>query len=166
LLRAGENRRDVDSSPISELGFSTGLWNGDFDRPVGLSNKCGAWSSAVPNSFVLNLPPALGTTTGLYEPETARGMLEAVVDAWEPKWATWTSHSLREAQGAQIGVPVLGWATYLSSRMGIPAEDIPQGVEIEPFRPGVLVTIGESPSQVDESALLAGRAFLSSVLEP
>lgn len=166
LLRSGENRRDVNAAPIPELGFSAGLWNGDFERSVGLSTKCGAWSSAVPNSFVLNLPPAEQGAIGLHEPETAKAILGVVIEAWEPEWATWTSHYLREVQDAVVGTPVLGWATYLSFRMGIPDEGIPSDVEIEPLGPGVLVTIGESPRHVSESALLTTRSFLRAALEP
>jgi hypothetical protein len=84
-LRSGQNRRDVDGTSIPELGFSAGLWNGDFKRAGAFSVKCGAWSPVVPNSFVLNLPAADDGAAELYQPETAKALMRAVTGSWEPR---------------------------------------------------------------------------------
>lgn len=160
LFRSGQNRRDADGSPIAELGLSVALWNGDFKRAVGLSVKCGAWSPVVPNSFVLSLPAADDGGSELYQPETARTMMRAVIASWEPEWATWTSHALREVQQPEPGAPVLGWATYLSSGRAVAEVGLPQGVEVEPIGAGVLLTVGRSPAEVPTSLLLATRELV------
>lgn len=101
LLDQGVNRRDVGSDVIEELGFSVGLWN--RARPaVGLSVTAGAYPSfaGVLNSVVLDFPPPEAEAMLLYDPRPAGAILEAVVESWEPDWATWTTHALRSAQGA------------------------------------------------------------------
>lgn len=163
LLLAGQNRRDMDRVPIPELGFSAGLWNGDFERGVGLSVNCGVWSRVVPNSFVLKLPK-VGEAVELYTAQTAMAVFRVVVDAWEPEWATWSSAALRELQGAEPPAKVMGWATYLSSRDALEDVDAPEGVEVAAAGSGVLVTVGDDPGEVSETRLLAAREALASLL--
>lgn len=160
LLRLGQNRRDTDGTPIIELGFSAALWNGDLEHAAGLMVQCGAWSPVVSNRFVLDLPSDSDGVTELFLPETARDMLRAVINSWEPEWATWTSDALREVQKAAPGAPVFGWMTYLSSRE-VSDADVPAGVEVEPFGAGVLVTLGERPGDISESLLVASRDSLA-----
>jgi len=161
LLQAGQNRRDVDREPILELGFSVAMWNGDYKRAVGMSVKCGAWSTVVPNSFVLSLPSIDDGAAELYAPDVAQELIRSVVTAWEPEWATFTSHSLREAQQLAPGAPVLGWATYLASRDGVSEPQVPSGVSSEPLGAGVLVRVGQDPMQLSEPVLLAARGALN-----
>jgi hypothetical protein len=138
LLVAGTNHRDADGSSIDELGFSVGLWNGDGERPIGLSITCGAWTTTagVMNSVVLDLPPWSRTRhERLFEIDTARCVISAVVESWRPNWATLTSYELADALDAPPRVPSVGWFTFLAEGRPIPdtlplarREDVSGGV--------------------------------------
>lgn len=125
LLAQGRNRRDLDKEVIEELGFSVGLWN--RAKPVvGLSATVGAHPSfpGVLNSLVLDFPPPESEALRLYEPSVAEAIFDAVIEAWEPAWATWTSHSLRGAQDSEAREPVVGWMTYMAAPVRADVPDV------------------------------------------
>lgn len=56
-LAKGVNRRDIDRSPIPELGHSFGLWSGDKEpEAFALSLRIGSTSPHARNLFLLELP--------------------------------------------------------------------------------------------------------------
>jgi hypothetical protein len=115
LLRKGRNRRDLGGEVIDELGYSIGLWN--RSRPaVGLTATVGACPSrrGILNSFVLEFSGPDDEGARLHRPDAAEAIFEAVINAWNPTWATWTTHVLRDAQYPAPREPVIGWLTYLS----------------------------------------------------
>jgi hypothetical protein len=154
LFAQGRDRRDVDGEVIEELGFSVGLWN-RATPAVGLSATAGAYPSfpGVVNSFLLEFPPPEGEALRLYEPGAAQAIFDAVVEAWEPAWATWTSNSLRDAQDAAPREPVVGWLTYLATPV---SADIP-GVTSRPLQGGSVLQIGKDVTDVAESTVLDAR---------
>jgi hypothetical protein len=165
LLIGGRSRRDFGGEVIEELGFSVGLWN--RAKPViGLSTTVGAHPSfpGVLNSFVLNFPPPETDALRLYEPGVAQAILEAVVEAWEPAWATWSSPSLRAAQGAGPREPVLGWMTYFDA----PATDALPDLASRPLLQGRVIQIGAGAAAVNELDVLSLRQQLgnAAVLHP
>lgn len=114
IITDGGNRRDFGSDVIDELGYSFGFWN--RTRPtVGVSGTVGAHAAArgVVNSFVLDFPPYDETSASIYIPEVAASLFEAVVEAWVPEWATWTTPHLRASQESAPREPVVGWMTYV-----------------------------------------------------
>lgn len=160
LLAQGVNRRDVGGDVIEELGFSIGLWN--RARPaVGLSGTVGAYPSfqGVLNSVVLDFPPPEAEALRLYEPSVAQAIFDAVVEAWEPNWATWTTHALRNAQGAAPREPVVGWMTYLETAV---SEDLPRATS-RPLLGGTVITIGQDVSGAGEQAVLDVRGRLTTI---
>lgn len=160
LLAQGVNRRDVGGDVIEELGFSVGLWN--RARPaVGLSGTVGAHPSftGVLNSVVFDFPPPEAEALRLYEPRVAGAILDAVVESWEPDWATWTTHALRSAQGAAPREPVVGWMTYLSTSLTADSS----GATSRPLLDGTVVTIGHDVSTAGEQAVLAVRGRLAAI---
>jgi hypothetical protein len=161
LLLAGVNRRDFGGDVINELGFSVSLWNGDSRAPVGFSVTCGAAPSTpgVMNSFVLNLPSPEAGGAQFYEPSTARALVMAVVAAWEPDWATFASHRLREAVDPAPRQPVTGWITYLSARGRRP---VPSrlGAVVEQLDDGALVVSAASVDEIDTNELRGLAATL------
>jgi hypothetical protein len=164
LLLAGQARRDDPArSVMSDLGFRIGLWNGN-DTQVGLSTICGAAPSVpgILNAVVVDLPEAEGPALSLYQPRTGLAILKAIIAAWEPSWATWTSDRLRNAQQPKPGQVVVGWATYLASRPPVRGSNLPPEAVVEPFGAGVLITIGDDPASAPESSILAVRDFLTS----
>lgn len=165
LFAKGRNRRDFGGEVIEELGFSIGLWN--RARPaVGLSAKVGAYTTlpGILNSFVLELPALDGESASLYRPGTATAIFQAVVDAWEPDWATWTTHRLRNSQAPAPREPVIGWFTYLrDGAVGSSMSDISQ-----PLGAGVVVRTATEFAEVDEGAVARSRQRLqrASALRP
>lgn len=160
LLAQGVNRRDVDGEVIEELGFSLGLWN--RARPaVGLSGTVGAHPSfhGVLNSIVFDFPPPEAEALRLYEPRVAEAIFDAVIEAWEPDWATWTSHALRDVQGAAPREPVVGWMTYLTTPV---STDLP-GVTSRSLPGGTAIRIGQDASSAEEAAVLDARTQLAKI---
>lgn len=107
-----------------ELGFSVGLWNGDRALPIGLSVTCGSWTAApgVMNSVVLDLPVLEpGEAERLYELDTALCLMRAMVEAWQPDWATLTSYELADALDAGPREPAVGWITFLGDGRPVPS---------------------------------------------
>jgi hypothetical protein len=159
LLLQGLNRRDAGGEVIEELGFSFGLWN--RNRPaVGLGGTVGACPSfaGVLNSIVLDVPPPDDEAAArLYEPAVAAAILDAVVEAWMPDWATWTSPSLRNVQGAAAREPVIGWMTYLASPLTV---ELPN-VERRSLLNGTVIEVSSQVSGLSEAAVLATRSSLT-----
>jgi hypothetical protein len=146
LLLQGLNRRDAGGEVIEELGFSFGLWN--RNRPaVGLGGTVGACPSfaGVLNSIVLDVPPP--------DDEAAARLVEA----WMPDWATWTSPSLRNVQGAAAREPVIGWMTYLASPLTV---ELPN-VERRSLLNGTVIEVSSQVSGLSEAAVLATRSSLT-----
>lgn len=156
LLAKGRNRRDFGGEAIEQLGFSVGLWN--RARPVvGLSGTVGAHPTVpgILNSFVLELPALDEESAGLYVPGAAVTLIQAVVEAWDPDWATWTTHGLRNSQESAPREPVIGWLTYLRN---VGVEAMP--VASESLGDGVLICAGRDFAAVDEAAVGAVRQHL------
>lgn len=160
LLAQGVNRRDVDGEVIEELGFSLGLWN-RATPAIGLSGTMGAHPSyeGVLNSVVFEFPPPVDEALRLYEPRVAGAIFDVIIEAWEPDWATWTTHTLRNVQSAASREPVVGWMTYLTTPIG---SDLP-GVTSRSLLGGTVIVIGQDANRVDEAAVLAARGQLAKV---
>jgi hypothetical protein len=158
LLLAGRALRDdAARSVMSDLGFLVGLWNGE-DVQVGITVRCGAAppTEAVGNSVAIQLPEAEGAGMALYRRDAALGLMRAVVSSWEPSSATFTSHRLRNAQGAKPGGLVVGWATYLAAPYRLRIDRLPAGASAEPAGTGgTLITLGDSPTSVSEQLVMA-----------
>ncbi|WP_206779109.1 Imm52 family immunity protein, partial [Frankia sp. CpI1-P] len=165
MLKAGRNRTDFGGHVIPELGFRVSLWN-KSPEPASFSAHCGAnpETNSIKNSFLLKLPEPSESTAGLYDPHTARGLFRAVVEAWRPEWATFTSHSMREAHENPPGQLVGGWLTYLSGTPGTLATRDSR-LSFERFAGGDLIITGTSPLHVSEAQLSAVNTLLAA-LEP
>jgi len=155
LLSGGQQRKDIGGEVMAELGFRAAVWNGR-PRPVELSVVCGAYPPNRPtaNNVLLKFP-ALDAGADLYEPAIVTGAVKAVVDAFAPDWATFTTHPLRKAQGAKAGELTVGWLTYAARPVS--------GVEdaaIESYQGGSLVTLGPSAATVTGEQTARARAVL------
>jgi hypothetical protein len=167
LLLDGRYRNDATNSVIPELGFNVALWNGQ-DSIAGLSIDCGGWSaSGAPNSVVINFPQADDPLAEVvYQPIKAATLVRAVIEVWSPSEAWWVSHELREAQGAEVGEVVVGWATYLSVERIARAGRLPADVETEAVGDGLIITIGDDPTDVPLDTVMAVREALGPALLP
>ena len=105
------NNREDDKSPIVELGFSLGAWNGNDELSVGLNIHCGSFSKYVGNAVVIDLPrqepPADDEALGVF-----RELLRKFIDAWDPDVAVVSSHEFLERAGGKIASEAGGWLTY------------------------------------------------------
>jgi len=160
LLLAGRHRRDT-GSVMEDLGYSIGMWNGR-EPDAGLSVHCGGYTAVagILNSCVVELPPMSAESEALYEVGVARSLMAAVVECWEPDWATWTSHELRESLPFQTGEVIVGWMTYLSSSLLSRESRLPALPDVEDVGDGVLITLGGDPAAVSADDLLALRHAL------
>lgn len=151
LLAQGRNRRDVDEEVIEELGFSFGMWN-RATPTVGLSGTVGAHPSfsGVLNHFVLDFPPPDAEARRLYDPNVARSIFDAVVEAWEPEWATWSTPALRGVQGVEAQEPVVGWMTYLNVKV---REDLLDDASLRSLVGGTAITIGKTAGDATPHAV-------------
>ncbi|MEH0825755.1 MULTISPECIES: Imm52 family immunity protein [unclassified Micromonospora] len=161
MLLGGRNRTDVGDHVITELGFRVSLWNKSA-VPVSFSTTCGAYpaTTSINNYFLLELPEPSEAAAELYDPEIARFVFCSVVEAWDPEWATFASHSMRAAQGGGPGRPVGGWMTYVSGDQEA-AKGRALGLPAEEFSSGILLTAGPDPRQVSDSQLSNIVEFLS-----
>lgn len=168
LLLDGRNRADFGGAVIQDLGFRVALWNGQ-EAAVGLSVHCGAWSpSAASSNNVIIRPPGFDESSGkdLYEAENVLATLKAAVIAWTPSRAAWTSRHLKREQGAQMGEVVVGWATYLSAERVARSGKMPDDVQAEACGDGLIITIGDDPTDVPLDTVMAVREALGPALLP
>ncbi|WP_436500388.1 Imm52 family immunity protein [Actinokineospora sp. HUAS TT18] len=158
LLNAGRNRADVGGGVLAELGFSFGLWHRD-PVEVGLAGTVGyhAGNPHLMNSVVLDLPIPAGAGAELYDPAVAERVMAAIVSAWEPDWATWTSWPLREAQTTAPREPVAGWLTYLGPSR---AAALNGRTPATPLGEGVLLSLGGPAASANPAAAVALRRGL------
>jgi hypothetical protein len=124
LLLEGRSRAHT-GLVIEDFGYTVALWN-RAPVSVGLGATVGSYPATVGlgNSFRLGLPPAAGDGGELYEPAVARSIMLALVDSWDPDFATWQSMELYNAQNREAlwnpqvwtsREPKIGWLTYLAS---------------------------------------------------
>jgi len=164
----GARREDVEPCArrlqdfLEDLGCNIGIWNGGEPDSAGLSVHCGGYT-AVPgilNNCVIHLPGMSAESEALYEVGVARSLMAAVVECWEPDWATWTSHELREALPFQTGEVIVGWMTYLSSSLLRRESRLPALPNVEEVGDGVLITLGDDAAAVSADDVLALRRSL------
>ncbi len=165
LLAAGRNWRDDNGSVLPELGYSAWMWNGN-DVEVGLRASCGMYSQRLANSVVVNLPKAEGAGAVLYRPTVARITMAALVECWQPDWATLSSYSLRRAQDPPPGAPVVGWMTYLAAARQVEPVQLPGWVTAEALPGGTLLTVADEVWDVTERAVVRLRTALGDSLFP
>ena len=156
-LAAGQNRRDIGGDVLDELGYRLSVWNGRSPA-VELSLTCGAYvDRPTANNVLLKFPP-MDDADPAYGTALQIDVMRSVIEAFEPDWATFTTHALRTAQGARPGELTVGWLTYV----GRPIADVSLA-ETTVVGGGTLLRLGPEPAQVtgeDVSALR--RELLSS----
>jgi hypothetical protein len=111
--RLHEIRGDADGGPMPGMGYSFGMWNGNFERPATLSVHCGAYFQSgenLQNSVFLDLPgcPEVGPSTisGL------RKLLLEGIEVWNPDRAAVSSPEFRKRVGETDPYTLVGWLVY------------------------------------------------------
>lgn len=153
LLESGVNRTDFGNEVITRLGYSFDLWNGAAeDQAASLGGTVGihAGKPGIVNSVVLDLPATFAPDARVFD---------LLVEAWDPDWATWTTRSLRRAQGRDFR-QVVGWSTYLrSTGLG----DAPAGASLQPLANGTLISADKPAVEVDAVDVVAVRDWLAAL---
>jgi hypothetical protein len=149
--------RDADDAGRS--GFVVGMWNGDLDRAVGLTLSAG-WHVGphAGNACTLQLPP---DPASHLTAEQARSVVQALVESWDPSWATLSSHSWRDQQGWGPGRPVAGWLTWVLDRRA--PRPLPAGSLVERVAGGCLLTAGATPDDQARDRAVALAPHLRTV---
>jgi immunity protein 52 of polymorphic toxin system len=170
LFLAGRTRRDLDDEVMTELGYGVSLWNGD-PNGAALSISCGTHvgGARLGNSVVLQLPDLDNASAELFTTGTARLLMLALIECWEPLWAVFASYGMLDAQDTEPGPhePVAGWMTFVSQLAGPPAtgrDEPPASFTMEPADSGFLITIGDSPGRVSPSELALVQGLLPRAL--
>jgi hypothetical protein len=127
LIRRGRDRQ------FEDLGYSVWAWNGvcvDYDDS-GFNFKCGAYSEAVSNVCVCNLPTRGPNADRVLSVPVLTGLVRSMVLAWEPDFAIATSSMLR-GKLTPIGIAgtFVGWITYFPHSRGT-VPPLPAPVRIE-----------------------------------
>jgi len=141
------------------------MWNGSASPDsIGLSVGCGSYSEVkgLGNSLVVDLPSPDGDAGRLFTRATARALVEAVVECWEPTWVTWTSHDLADAQPRGVGR--VGWMTYLADPLVRRLEAPLDGYDTKQLDSGVLVTLADDATVVSADDVHRLRAALGDVV--
>jgi hypothetical protein len=150
LFEARRNRRDTDGRAIEDLGARIALWNGaPEEEAVTMTVHCGSYASTeerwIPNSCVLVLPIGGAARERLSAVSILVGITKSVVTAFDPEWATVTSHALRgmapDSGERSVGV---GWITYLRSPGAITL-DVPGSRVVDVNGSGVILVATEEP---------------------
>jgi hypothetical protein len=167
LLLEGRYFGDEREALMPQLGFRTDLWNGQ-DSEIGLSVHCGSWSSnGRSNNALIDLPrPGDPGADKLYRPQVALALVRTIVTAWSPSDVTWVGRNLREAQDFQVPELVVGWATYLSAERVARSGKMPDDVQVEACGDGLIITIGDDPTDVPLETVMAVRKALGPALLP
>jgi hypothetical protein len=142
VVRSGSHRRDDNKEPISELGYSVGLWNGSRDEPVSISLTCGSRSAdpSLANTFLMSLPATNDGASFFCDRTQAKALILAVASAWDAEAATITSDALRRQLPTSDHVPQIGWMTYLSERK---AQALRSHEAVERVPGGALITVSD-----------------------
>lgn len=103
------NKKDTTGEPITELGFSLGIWNGES---ASLSATVGAFSPYVGNSVVLSYNGDSPASAAVW-----RTLIERAVEAFDPDTAVVTNHDYVASHGDGAHDEAGGWFRY---RRGTP----------------------------------------------
>ncbi|WPB76389.1 immunity 52 family protein [Archangium violaceum] len=137
-IRRGKDRQ------FDSLGYSVWAWNGapdDYDA-CGFNFYCGAYSEAVSNCCVVNLPGRGPNAERVLSVPVLTGLVRSMVLAWEPDSALATSTMHRDAVTPDDNAQdFVGWLMYFSRSQGrVPP--LPAPVRIEPVEDkGMLIVL-------------------------
>jgi len=139
-LLAGQQRTDIGGHLMPELGYSISGWNGGN---VSFRAKLGA-TSPHGNSMIVRAGQEAAADI---DAATFAEALSALVDAFDPDWATVRARSHARPQD---GFPHFGWLTYLRGLARV------RGAT--PLADGHLYTAASTPQETTVDAVLAVRA--------
>lgn len=117
-LERGRHRDEPGTPAMEDLGFHIGLWNGQA-LPSSFGLAIGGWSPHLWNDFVLRLPRVRADRQPI-DPEEGWGLMQVVVDAFDPDWATLVSSAVMDGQDVNDS-PIVGWLTYVKWAVESPA---------------------------------------------
>lgn len=144
LLLHGQHRRDVGKEVIEDMGFSMSLWNGGEDcQSVGFRAHCGAYTGnlSLGNSCVVNLPSEGPPSERLLRVDTLLCLMRAVVESFDPDWATVMPDALLQTLKFGSKNPAVGWLFYGADRvLRLPRLPATTRVVSIPSRGNVVVT--------------------------
>ena len=160
LLDSGRQRTDFGGDIMADLGFSAALWNRQSARAAAWSVSCGAFPPpgvGVSNVFVVDWPERAPGLTVERDLSVAKAAMRVVVQAWEPDWATWTTHAMRELQQASARHPVLGLLTYFGPRRMLP--QLGPDVVAEPLGGGQMLVVDPTADDLPSRLLRLREAL-------
>lgn len=130
-------RRGVNREPggpaLEHLGLTVGAYNdGARQDSASLMMRCGCYAEGMSNACVLSLPSEGASAARLLVTPVLTSLMHSLASAWDPDWALVGSSAYRMQYREPDSAPFsLGWATYLSLRLG-KVPPLPAPVRMEP----------------------------------
>jgi hypothetical protein len=169
VFEQGRNREDAPPRKVIEqLGYSASFISKDRspDQKWVIRSTAGIYADnpGLLNHFVLNLPKTGDSAARLLQLPTAANLMQAVISAWQPEWATLQSSEFRTSFSATLEIPgpaLIGWMTYFSRRAGlVPSVTVHSRRELPEL--GTLLVVTENPaSPASPNDLRAAQALLA-----
>jgi hypothetical protein len=168
LLRNHPNAASPQSS-YEPLGFQLAVWNGgQNDESASFSAICGchAKNTALWNNCVVNLPSEGPASERLLKVEALLRLMRAVVETFDPDWATVMPDSLLQTVKFVPNKPVPGWLFYYASRVSRQPL-LPAAVRIVNVASrGNIVIVAEEPLSTRRTEHLQAHAALQAAIAP
>ena len=172
LVKAGVAMKDIPHVPWPELGFSVSGWNGfAAGQSVGFTMRAGAALSPrrSANSIELDLPALSDRTETLIAAAPLRSVLMAIVEAWQPGWATLMPKAYEAPSTAteKFARPWGGWMTYVSANAGADKITAPRSVSAErTVDGGLLMSATDQPFLLANPLQVAQADAIDAALAP
>lgn len=139
-IRAPEEMRE-------ELGFSTIMWSEDGTSSMSFS--CGGYNFGPYgpfNSFILK--------TQIGQRKERISLFRCLVDIWEPwQGSIWNRHIRSELSQPPVGVPEVGWVTYLRTKTKV-VDDLPDDISRIDAPHGVILIVGDGPPERGDEEMI------------
>jgi immunity protein 52 of polymorphic toxin system len=170
LVHRGRDRQ------FEELGYSVWAWNGvcvDYEDS-GFHFTCGAWSEAVSNACVFNLPTRGPNAERVLTVPVLTGLVRSMVLAWEPNSVIATSsvHMDRVTPNNGKAESFVGWLMYFPRSRGT-VPPLPAPTRIEPMEDkGTLVILtperftADNPEHVEHAQSVHRLLDKAGLLQP
>jgi hypothetical protein len=170
IVEAGCHREDFPPYKVIEkLGFRSSFVSGSRkqDEQWVISSTCGLYAATdgLLNNVVLKIPKTGTNRERLLQYDKAVCLMKAMIQIWDPDWASFQSHQFRLllSESAKIpGEALVGWMTYVATRCGEAPEDLPVYERIQIDSQGtLLVATPEIVSATRPDQVAIARAVIA-----
>jgi hypothetical protein len=171
IFEKGRHYRDITHELMSEAGFSVSAWNG-MEGPLGVSMRLNVGSywdrPDFPNQIDFELGDLEPASAGFIDKVVLKASLLAVVEAWEPSWASLACLNYSKKFFASLPPPPFrsGWMTYLSAPYARKITPPSSAITRTVAGGGILILATNEPFTLDNPQHVAVADAIQACLEP